>query len=170
MLVLAEFRRHSALALYTVLERNSGELAGEIVGPAMIDTAEFADITCSLDAHQVAAMAAAVDEGVDSARLIADNDNGGLADSGGDVVAGLVQLHRKTEIIPGRAFEDALLLALVLPEVCVDPERHLADAIGRPGDTGLSGHMGLGHCTPPGSRDQGEFRQWGQGRKAPRSV
>ena len=145
VLVLAEFRRHAALALHAVLERDPGELAGEVVGPAVIDAGEFAGVAGAFDAQQVAAMGAAVDEGVDRAGCVAHDDDRGLADGGGDIVAGLGELHRETEVVPGGSLEQALLFALVLRGVGVEPEGHLADAVRRPGDAGFRGQSGLGH-------------------------
>ena len=99
----------------------------------------------ALDAQQVAAMGAAVDEGVDRAGRVAHDDDRGLADRGGDVVARFGEFHREAEVVPGGSLEQALLLALVLRLVGIDPEGHLADAVRRPGDTGFRGQTGLGH-------------------------
>ena len=156
---LAEFGRHAALALHAVLERDAGQLAGEVVGPAVIDAAEFLDVAGALQAQQVAAMGAAVDEGVDRAGRVAHDDHRGLADRGGDVVAGFGEFDREAEVVPGGALEQALLLAVVLVRVGIDPERHLADAVRRPGDAGFRGQTGLGHGrAPPGWCVGWEFR------------
>ena len=149
VLVLAELRRHAALALHAVLERDAGELAGEVVGPAVIDAGEFLDAAGALQAQQVAAMGAAVDEGVDRAGRVAHDDDRGLADGGRDVVAGFGEFHREAEVVPGGSLEQALLLALVLRGVGIDPEGHLADAVRRPGDAGFRGQTGLGHGGAP---------------------
>jgi len=60
--------------------------------------------------------------GRDRAGRVAHDDDRGLADGGGDVVAGFGELHREAEVVPGGALEDALLLALVLRWVGVEPE------------------------------------------------
>ncbi len=63
-----------------------------------------------VEAQQVAAMGAAVDEGVDRAGGVAHDDDRGLADGGGDLVARLGDLGRQAQIVPGRPLEDPLLL------------------------------------------------------------
>ena len=151
VLVLAELRRHAALALHAVLERDAGELAREVVGPAVVDAGELADVAGALEAQQVAAMGAAVDEGVDRAGGVAHDDDGRFADGGGDVVAGLREFDGEAEVVPGGAFEQALLLAGVLGGVGVEAEGDLADAVGGPGDMGFRGQGGLGHGPSPGS-------------------
>ena len=110
------------------------------------------DAAGAFDAQQVAAMGAAVDEGVDRAGRVAHDDDRGLADGGGDVVAGFGEFDGEAEVVPGGAFEQALLLARVLGGVGVEPEGHLADAVRRPGDAGFRGQTGLGHGagSPPG--------------------
>ena len=58
---LVEIRRKPALAADPALERDTSELAGEIVGPVVIDAAELPDVAGLLVADERALMRAAVD-------------------------------------------------------------------------------------------------------------
>ena len=111
----------------------------------MVDAGEFLHAAGAFDAQQVAAMGAAVDERVDRAGRIAHDDDRGFTDGGRDIVTRFGEFHRETEVVPGGAFEQALLLVRVLVGVGVEPEGHLADAVRRPGDAGFRGQTGLGH-------------------------
>src|SRR5947208_7074099 len=109
MLVLAEFGRHAALALDAALEGDAGQLAGEIVAPAVIDAGDLLAVPLLGQAQQIAAVGAAVDEGVDRAiRAARDNDRD-LADGRRDPIAGRGDLGFEAEVIPGRPLEDPLL-------------------------------------------------------------
>ena len=65
VVVLAEFRRHAALALDAALEGDPGQLAFEVVAPAVIDAGDLLAVALFCQAQEVAAMGAAVDKGVD---------------------------------------------------------------------------------------------------------
>ena len=155
-----------------MLERNAGQLAGEVVGPAVVDAGEFADIAAALDAQQIAAVGATIDERVDGTGRVAHDDHRGLADRGCDVIAWLGQFYRQAQVIPGRSLEQALLLALVLRRIRIEPEWHLAYAVGRPSHAGFRGQSGLGHGrlllaggALAGEFTRGELRCEGGGRR-----
>ena len=132
MVVLAELGRHPALALDPALERDTGQLAGQIIGPAVIDAADLLDVAAPLEAQQIAAMRATVDDGVDLALRIARDDHRRLADRRGDVIARIRDLRGETEKAPRRTLEDPLLLESVLVRIGVDPEGDLGQAIRGP--------------------------------------
>ena len=58
---------HAALAGDAAAERDAGELAGEVIGPVVIDADDLLRLAALLEAEQRAAMGAAVLEGVDRA-------------------------------------------------------------------------------------------------------
>src|SRR3954453_3690343 len=89
VLVLAEFGGHAALPLDAVLERDLGQIAFEIVAPAVINAGDFLAVSLVRQEQQIAAMGAAVDGGVDSAVRPAREYNRHLADPRRDPVAGL---------------------------------------------------------------------------------
>src|SRR6202166_3113935 len=130
MLVLAEFGRHAALALDAALEGDPGQLAGEIVAPAVIDAGDLLAVALLGQAQQIAAMGAAVDEGVDRAIRAPGDDDRDLADGRRDPVAGLGDLGLKAQVIPGRPLEDPLLFEPVLLGIGVDAEGNLAERVG----------------------------------------
>ncbi len=80
----------------------------------MIDTAEFLDAALAFQAQQIAAMGAAVDEGVDRTGGVANDDDRCLADRGSDEIARFGEFDRQAEVIPGGALEQPLLFAGVL--------------------------------------------------------
>src|SRR5205085_6350165 len=82
MLVLAEFGRHAALPLDAALERDAGQFAAQIIGPAVINAAEFLRIAAPLETQEVAAMRAAIKDGVYPPFAVAHYDDGSLADRG----------------------------------------------------------------------------------------
>jgi hypothetical protein len=121
-------------------------LAGEVVDPTVINAAEFLDVAGSLQAQQIAAMGAAIDERIDCTGVVTDHDDCGLADGGGDVIARFREFHRQAQVVPGRAFEQAFLLAVILVLVSIDQERNFGNAVRRPGNTVFSGQTGLRHA------------------------
>src|SRR5207245_7895741 len=113
------------LAFDPSLKGHTGELARQVVGPAVIDALDLFEIALPLEAQEVPAMRATVDERIDLARSIAGYDHRGLADRRGDIVARPGDLGRQTQKAPGRALEDPLLLQPVLLGIGVEPERDL---------------------------------------------
>src|SRR6266542_7080295 len=105
MLVLAEFGRHAALALDAALKGDPGQLAGEVVAPAVIDAGDLLAVAFRGQAKEVAAMGAAVDKGVDRAVRPARDDDRDLVDGCRDPVAGLGELGFEAQVIPGRPLE-----------------------------------------------------------------
>src|SRR5437016_6253464 len=114
MVVLAEFRRHAALALDPALKGDPGQLAFEVIAPAVIDAGDLLAVALLGQAQEVAAMGAAVDEGIDRAVGPAHDDDRDLANRCRDPVAGLRDLGREAQIVPGWPLEDPLLLDPVL--------------------------------------------------------
>src|SRR6266851_1654123 len=110
VVVLAEFRRHAALMPDAALEGDPGQLPFEVVAPAVIDAGDLLAVALSREAQEVAAMGAAVDEGVDRAVGPPPDDDRDLAERRRDPVAGLGDLGRQAQVIPGRPLEDPLLL------------------------------------------------------------
>jgi hypothetical protein len=132
MLVLAEFGGHAALPPDPAFERDAGQFAGQVIGPTVIDAAELFDIAAPLQAQQVAAMRAAIDDGVDVAVVVARDDDRGLADRCCDIIARIRNFRGQAQEIPGRTFEDPLLFDLVLLGVGVEPEGDLGQTVRRP--------------------------------------
>ncbi len=132
VVVLVELGRHSALPLDPALKGDAGQFAPEIVGPAVIDAFDLFDVALALDAQQIAAMGAAVGEGVNAALGVAGDDHRGLADRRRHVIARARDLGRETQIAPGRPLEDPLLLDPVLLGIGVKPERDLGEPVRRP--------------------------------------
>src|SRR5262252_1744801 len=123
VLILAEFGWHAALPLDPALERDAGQLPGQIIGPPVVDAAEL---------FHIAALRAAIDHRVDPAFVVSRDDDRGLANRRCDIIAWIGNLGCETEEIPGRALEDPLLLDLVLLGIGVEPERDLGEAVRRP--------------------------------------
>src|SRR6185295_5685865 len=61
------------------------------------------------------------------------------------------------QVVPGRALEDTLLLDSVLLGIGIDAERHLADAIRRPGNRLFERHILHGHGYPPGAERMRQY-------------
>src|SRR5262249_29739231 len=55
VLVFAEFRRHAALPFDAALKGDPGQLAGQIISPAVVDALDLFDVTLLLETQQVAA-------------------------------------------------------------------------------------------------------------------
>ena len=102
--------RHAALAGNAAAERDPGELAGEIVGPVVIDADDLARLAALLEAQQRAAMGAAVLEGVDDAVGVAGHHHRHVAEIGERKLVRRRQFRFKAQEGPGVAAEDALLL------------------------------------------------------------
>src|ERR1051325_4806284 len=149
VLLLTEFGRHAALPLDAALERDAGELAGEVVAPAVINAGDFLAVALLGQAQQVAAMGAAVDESVDRAVRAARDYDRDLADRRRDPIAGLGDLGREAQIAPGRALEDAVLLEPVLLGIGVDAEGDLAEGVRRKVHAGLEAGILHGHGVSP---------------------
>ena len=152
VVLLAEFRRHAALPLDAVLERDRGQMTFEIIAPAVIDAGDFLAVPVVRQAQQVAAMGAAVDEGVDRAVRAARDDDRNLADRRRDPVAGIGDLAGEAQIIPGRPLKDALLLDPVLLGIGIKAERDLADPVRRPRDGTIKPDILHGHGRPSSPR------------------
>src|SRR5580704_8595091 len=103
MLVLVELGRHTALALDPLFERDPGQLAFEVVAPAVIDAGDLAAVSLIGEAQQIAAMGAAVDKGVDRAVRRAGDDDRDLADRRRDPIAGIGDFIGEAEIAPALA-------------------------------------------------------------------
>src|SRR3954454_12654365 len=112
--LLAELRRHAALPLDAVLERDRGQMTFEIIAPAVINAGDFLAVPVVCQAQQIAAMGAAVNEGVDLAVRAARDDDRDLADRRRVPVTGFRDLAVEAQIAPGRPLEHALLLDPVL--------------------------------------------------------
>ena len=150
-----EFLRHAALTLDAALESDAGEVAVEVVAPAVIDAGDALDIAAALEAQQRAAVRAAIYEAMQCAALVARDHDRRLADGVDDEIAGLCDLGGEAEIIPGRAFEDTHLFARVFRGVGVDAIGHLMQALRRPCDVarfGIAGHF-FPTAGIPGRRD-----------------
>ena len=145
MLLLAELRRHAALALDALLERDAGQVAFEVVAPAVVDAGDLLAVALPGQAQQVAAMGAAVDEGIDRAVRPARDDDRDLADRRRHPIAGVRDLGGQAQIAPGRPLEDALLFERVLLGVGVEAEGDFADAVRRPADRARNLQAHLGH-------------------------
>jgi len=61
--------------LTPAFEGDSGQLSGQIVGPAVIDAADLFDVAAPFETQQIAAMRAAVDDGIDPALRVARDDH-----------------------------------------------------------------------------------------------
>ena len=109
----AERGGHAALALDAVLEGDADQVALPVVGPGMVDAAEVLGVAARLERDQGAAMGAAVLEGVELAIGVARDDDGGIADGGGAVVADVGQLGGQAQEAPQRALEQPALLGRV---------------------------------------------------------
>src|SRR5262249_20085521 len=97
VLILAEFGWHAALALDPALERDAGQLPGQVIGPAVVDAAELFHIAAPLEAQQVAAMRTAIDHRVDPALAVSRDDDRRLANRRCDIIAWIGNLGCETE-------------------------------------------------------------------------
>src|SRR3954466_12962622 len=96
---LAEFRRHTALPFDAALERDRGQMALEVVAPAVINAVDLPAVPLVCQTQQIAAMGAAVDEGSNGAvRPARDNDRD-FTDCRRDPVAGFWDLAGQTQIV-----------------------------------------------------------------------
>ena len=94
----------------------------------MIDALEVLHRAAVFQADQRAAMRAAVLERGEIAVFRAHDDDGHAADEGRAVVAGVGEFDLEAEEVPGRAFEDALLLGREHVLFGVDPVRYARQA------------------------------------------
>ena len=104
-----EVRRHAALAVHAVAECDRAQIAAQIIAPGMIDALEVLHRAAVLQADQRAAMRTAIFERAEFAVLGAHHDDRHAAYEGGAIVADVRQLDLEAEVVPDRAFEDALL-------------------------------------------------------------
>src|SRR5690606_21946643 len=121
----------AALAAHAVLECDPGEVAAAVIRPGVVDALEVLDVAFVLEREERAAMRATVLEGVDAAVGIAHHNDRHRSHEGGAVVAGIRDLRLEAEVVPRRAFVDALLLQAPDLFVLVHPVRHASEA-GRP--------------------------------------
>src|SRR5487761_241648 len=137
-----EIGRHAALAVDAALEGDRGQVAFQIVGPAVIDTTHPCAVARLLVADERAAMRAAVLESVDTAVRVACDDDGHVADEGRAPVARLGNLGFEAEIVPRRAHEEpgALLGIDVLTRV--ELIRNARHALVGPGEIKSVRHAG----------------------------
>src|SRR5215469_17687200 len=84
-----ELRGHAAFAADAAAERDPGQPAFEIVGPVVVDAADFAPAPGAVEAKQRAAMGTAILEGAKTAVAVARNNDGDVADEGPAVIAGI---------------------------------------------------------------------------------
>src|ERR1700691_1496764 len=99
---LLEFGRLAALAPHAIFKGDAGQVAFEVVDPAVIDAGDLAAVALVGQAQQGAAVGGAVDKAIDPAARPARVDDRGLADSRGDPVAPLLDLAREAQIAPRR--------------------------------------------------------------------
>ena len=128
MLRHVEVGRHAAVAVDAAAERDRAQVAAQVVAPGVIDALEVLHAAAVLQADQRAAMRAAVLESAKLAVLGAHHDDGHAADEGRAVVADGRQIEFEAEIVPDRAFEDALLLGGEHVLVGVHPVGHAGQA------------------------------------------
>ena len=101
-------------------------------------------VAAIFDAHQIAAMTAAIAEDMDRAVLVPDHDHRGVADIAGDVVAAVRHLALDADKAPDRPAENPLLFLGINIWVGIDPVGNLMDALTGPVDQ-LSQIVGC-HC------------------------
>ena len=124
---------HAALPLHAAPERNTGEVAREVVGPVVIDAGDLLRVAAVRKAKERAAVRAAVLEAADRAGFVARHHHRHLADESSLEVALLRQLGLEAEEVPGVAAVDALLLAAVDVLVLVYPVGNAGQSFGGPG-------------------------------------
>ncbi len=132
-----EVVRHPALArtvaaLDALAERRSDEVTAEVVDPLVIRAHELVGMAARRPAERHAPMGAAIEKRPQRPVRLAHDDDGLLADPGGDEVAGLGHLTPEGDVRPERAAEHALLLERVHIGVGVDPVRDAGHALLRP--------------------------------------
>ena len=120
-----ELLRHSPFAAQAAAERDAGELTAQVVGPAVVRTGERRRrrMAEGFAAELGAAMRAAVLEGVDRAVLVAREHDRRRPDVRAAEVARLRDLGLEADVVPRRAVEDAVDLALVDLLAGIDPGR-----------------------------------------------
>ena len=163
VLAEVEVRRHAALLAISFLERYAQQVAGEIVGPPVIGTGEFADVAVRLLAELHATVGATVLDDMDRAGSIAHDDDGTIADCRPPEIATVRHFRGEPHIRPHTAAEDAVLLAPVDFLARVRPVRHARDSLARPAKAGgwqnfipMGGHewvlqdAGMHSCSRPG--------------------
>jgi hypothetical protein len=123
---------HAALAGDAAAERDPGELAGEVVGPVVIDAHDLLRLAAVLETEQRAAVGAAVLEGVDDAVLVAGDDHRHVAEIGEPERIGRRQLRLQAQEGPGVAAEDALLFLGIEVAVGIEPVGNAGEAFRRP--------------------------------------
>src|SRR5258708_33883738 len=120
--------RHAALAGDAAAKGNAGELAGEVIGPVVVDADDLARLAALLEAQKRAAMGAAVLEGVNDAVYVARHHHRHIPEIGGAKAARRRQLGLHAKISPGIAAEDALLLPVLKRPIGINPLRHADEA------------------------------------------
>src|SRR4051794_2429011 len=124
---------HAALAADAATERDARQIAGEVVAPGVIDAGQpVFRVAALFQADEIAAMGAAVDHRMDVAVLPARDDDRGLAEKTGLVVARFGQLVGEAEILPARAEKDPVAFGAVDFGVCEDLVRDARVPLFRP--------------------------------------
>jgi hypothetical protein len=123
-----EISRHTALAVDATGESNRAQIAAQIVAPRMIDALKVLRAAAIVEADQRTAMRTAVLETSDFSILGTNHHHRHRANKRGAVVANIRQFGFKAEVVPDRAFEDALLLQREYVRILIDPVRNAGEA------------------------------------------
>jgi len=100
------------LVVVVLESRHADQCAFEVIGPAVVGTHEGGRVAFLGPADGVAAMAAGVEQDVEAARLVPDDNNAVLADVAEEEIARVGDLRLVAHEVPG-AGEDVLELELV---------------------------------------------------------
>ena len=145
-----EVRVVAALALDALAERDTDQVALQVIAPLMIHTRMGHPVAAQLSTHQRAPVGAAVDKGVQTAVLAARHHNRRIPDKAGLEIAGLGQLGLQADVIPHRTPENTLLLAFINGGVNEHLIRNVAVGLFGPGD--LRCNINGLHGLPPHGR------------------
>ena len=123
MVLELEIVGHAALILDPAAEGYGGKHALEVVGPLVIGAGELLGVAVFAVAESRAAMGATVDQDVDAALHVANDDDRPGADPGALEIPGIGDIRFERHIAVGGAGENPLLLPVIDPGIGIDPVR-----------------------------------------------
>ena len=123
---------HAALAGNPFLKGDRLEVAFQVVIPGVVDTGEIAGAASAVERDQRAAMSTAIFECIDFIVEITRHYDGHRADEAHPVIARFGDLGLETEVVPGAALVDRLLLGGMQLCGLVHPVRDAGQRVTRP--------------------------------------
>src|SRR5256885_58244 len=156
MILRIEIRRHTALLLHAAPERDTDQIALQVIGPLMVGAHELGGAAEMLLTELHAAVGATILDDVDRAFLVAHHDDWLFAYEGPLEIARARQLRFERHVVPARTAENALLLPRIDLRVGVDPVGDAGNAFSGPNVGRAHGFLSSGS---PSRQEAGRLRR-----------